>query len=125
MRKITFYLFLILMSSSVFAAGKIVYLSCPKLDERAPDLKITLDQSNGTASAQSPLSGSGLNFTSQASFGPEQVTWRSDSRELKQMFSIDRTSLMLERKTFSEMTGNTYSEKSECKIIKAPKSAKF
>ncbi|WP_129088604.1 hypothetical protein ACBV55_13655 [Franconibacter pulveris] len=112
-----------IISTSVSA--KVTYLSCPYLDNQASDLKIVLDQDNGTASLQSASSGPGLNFTAPASFGPEQVTWRKDNKSYKQTFSVDRMKLSFERKTFSEATGNTYSDRSECTIIKASKKAKF
>lgn len=116
-------IFLACLSSAAY--GKAVYLSCPNLDKRAVDLKVILDEANGSASLQSPSSGSGLNFTSSASFGPSEVLWRHDSKSLKQTFSVDRTTLVLQRKTFSELTRDTYIEKADCSLIKGNKSAKF
>ncbi len=116
-----------LMMVSVFstAAPNIIYLGCPSLDERAKDLVVVLDQPNGTASLQTSLGGEGLNFTAPASFGPRKVTWSKNTKLFKSTYSIDRTSLGLERKTFSEMTSSTYSEKSDCNIIKSPRNNKF
>ena len=107
------------------AAGNVTYLSCPSLDTRADDLMVILDQPNGTASLQSGKSGSGLNFTSPASFGPAQVTWRNDSKGLSQKFSIDRVSMELKRETTSAMTESVYVGKSPCSIAKAPANTKF
>lgn len=114
-----------IVSSSAFAGGKITYLACPQLDDRAKDLIVVLNQDNGTASVQSPSNGSGLNFTSQASFGPDRVEWRKDSKSLKQLYSVNRETLILERKTFSEMSGVNHTDKSDCSIVKKSKSAKF
>jgi len=125
MKKILFFLCTIAISSTASANSKVTYLSCPKLDDRASDLIVVLDPSNATASLQSPSSGSGLNFTSNAAFGPTEVTWRKDSPRLKQTYSVDRGSLVLKRKTFSEMTGSTDINSSECSIINPKRNNKF
>ncbi|MDU9393209.1 hypothetical protein [Pseudomonas sp. zfem002] len=102
------------------AAGNLTYLSCPGIDERADDLLVIIDQPNGTASLQSQKVGSGLNFTAPASFGPTEITWRSDSRDFPQKFSVDRAKLVLKRETTSRMTGDVYTDKSACSLVKAP-----
>lgn len=107
------------------AAGNATHLSCPGLDKRADDLLVVIDQSGGTASLQSGKSGVGLNFTSQAAFGPSEITWRNDSKGIAQKFSVDRVSLMLKRETTSAMTGSTYVETSPCSIAKAPANTKI
>lgn len=114
-----------LMCFTSLASAKITYLSCPKLDERAPDLIVVLDQSNGSASLQSPSMGSGLNFTAPAAFGPSEVTWRKDSAKLKQTYSVDRATLVLKRTTYSAMTNSTHSDVADCKISKPPTKNKF
>lgn len=114
-----------LPSFSAFSNAKNVYLSCPRFDNRAPDLKVILDESNGTASLQSSSSGAGMNFTSQASFGPDKVQWRKDTKSLKQTFSVDRSTLVFQRKTISGLSGETYIDKSDCEIIKSAKHTKF
>ncbi|HIF0661504.1 TPA: hypothetical protein ACXYP7_000710 [Klebsiella pneumoniae] len=114
-----------LICFSSLATAKITYLSCPYLDERAPDLIVVLDQNNGSASLQSPSMGSGLNFTAPAAFGPSEVTWRKDSTKYKQTYSVDRATLVLKRTTYSEMSNTTHSEVSDCKISKPPKQNKF
>ncbi|EPC3765346.1 hypothetical protein [Klebsiella michiganensis] len=125
MKKILLGLCISLIGFSSMASAKITYLSCPKLDERAPDLIVVLDQSNGTASLQSPSMGSGLNFTAPAAFGPSEVTWRKDSTKFKQTYSVDRATLVLKRTTFSEMSNSTHSDISDCKISKPPQKNKF
>ncbi|UVL53941.1 hypothetical protein [Pseudomonas sp. B21-035] len=112
-------------SQASLAAGNVLYFACPALDKKADDLVVTLDQANGTASLQTSKSGSGLNFTSPAAFGPKEVTWRNQSSSYPQKFSIDRTSLELKRETTSGMSGTLYIEKSPCSIIKAPSNTKF
>ncbi|NAP01942.1 MULTISPECIES: hypothetical protein [Pseudomonas] len=112
------------LSQTVFAAD-ILYFSCPALDKSADDLLVVIDQPNGKASLQSEKSGSGLNFTSSASFGPKQVTWRSDSRSYPQKFSLDRVTLTLRRETSSGMTGTVYEETSPCSMVKSPGNTKF
>jgi hypothetical protein len=107
------------------AAGNITYLSCPAVDKRADDLVVVLDQQNGTASLQSDKSGSGLNFTSPASFGPKYVSWQNQSKSFPQKFTVDRVSLILKRETTSRMSGSVYLETSACSIIKAPADTKF
>lgn len=107
------------------AAGSVTYLSCPTLDKSADDLLVVIDQSSGTASLQSGKSGGGLNFTSLASFGPKEVSWRNDSKGLAQKFSVDRVSLALKRETISEMTGAIYVETSPCSIAKQPANTKI
>lgn len=107
------------------AAGNVTYLSCPDVDKRADDLVVVLDQQNGTASLQSDKSGSGLNFTSPASFGPKYVSWQNQSKSFPQKFTVDRVSLILKRETTSRMSGNVYLEASNCSIIKAPANTKF
>ncbi|MDP1211568.1 hypothetical protein Q6268_28525, partial [Klebsiella pneumoniae] len=82
---------------------------------------VVLDQNNGSASLQSPSMGSGLNFTSTAEFGPYEVTWSKDSTKYKQTYSVDRATLVLKRTTYSEMSNNTHTEVSDCKISKPPK----
>ncbi|HAJ7390798.1 TPA: hypothetical protein HNV44_18290 [Escherichia coli] len=114
-----------LLSAYSYSAPKIIYLECPNLDERAKDLVVVLDQPNGTASLQTSFGGEGLNYTAPASFGPSKVTWSKKSKLFNSTYSVDRASLALERKTFSEMTSNTYSEKTDCNIIKSPKENKF
>ncbi|EOG5421045.1 hypothetical protein ACLE0S_002849 [Cronobacter malonaticus] len=116
---------LVFVSMQAMSAEKAIYLSCPYFDSRTPDLIVVLDQSNGLASLQSPSMGSGLNFTAPASFGPDKVTWRKDSKSLKQTYSVDRSSLIFERKTYSEMTSDVHSDKSKCNLVKKPESAKF
>lgn len=108
-----------------YAKDKEVFLSCPHLDERAKDLIVILDNSNGTASLQSPSMGKGLNFVSDASFGPNVVTWRNDNRMFKQTYSVDRTTLEIQRKTFSETTEDTHIDKSACTLLKKIDKAKF
>lgn len=107
------------------AAGNVTYLSCPGVDKRADDLVVVLDQQNGTASLQSEKSGSGLNFTSPASFGPKYVSWQYQSKSVPQKFTVDRVSLILKRETTSRMTGSVYLQTSACSIIKAPANTKF
>lgn len=125
MRKVFFILFVSIITSSAYAAEKITYLSCAKFDERAPDLIVVLDKAKGTASLQSSSSGSGLNFTAEAAFGPSEITWRKDSTKLKQTYSVNRSSLILKRKTFSEMTGNTYTDSSICTVKSPPRNNKI
>lgn len=108
-----------------FAAGNVTYLSCPAVDKRADDLVVVLDKQNGTASLQSDKIGSGLNFTSPASFGPKYVSWQNQSKSFPQKFTVDRVSLILKRETTSRMTGSVYLETSTCSIIKAPADTKF
>lgn len=121
MKKLMVFLAVCLASSLVLAHAKSTYLSCPQLDERASDLKVVLNQENGTASLQTSSGGPGLNFTSPASFGPDVVQWRKDSHSLKQTYSVDRSTLVLERKTLSGMTDKTYSEKSNCTVVSVSK----
>ncbi|EHR9527884.1 hypothetical protein KU919_004472, partial [Salmonella enterica subsp. enterica serovar Newport] len=120
-------IFIGIFCSSVFFTlnAKTVNLSCPGLDKRAQDLEVVLDIDNGTASLQSPSSGSGLNFTENASFGADLVTWSKKSSSFKQSFSVNRATLELQRKTYSNATGETYNEKTECTIIKKNKASKF
>lgn len=125
MNKTVLGLCISLMCFSSLASAKITYLSCPKLDERAPDLIVVLDQSNGSASLQSPSMGSGLNFTAPAAFGPSEVTWRKDSTKLKQTYSVNRATLVLKRTTYSAMTNSTHSDVADCKISKPPTKNKF
>lgn len=116
-----------LLASSVqaFSAESVTYLSCPGFDERAPDLQVILDKSNGTASLQSPSMGSGLNFTVPASFGPDRVTWKKDTGSFKNTYSVDRETLVFERRTYSERTSNTDVTKANCKMIPKNKKNKF
>lgn len=107
------------------AAGDVTYLSCPTVDKRADDLVVVLDRQKGTASLQSDKSGSGLNFTSPASFGPKYVIWQNQSKSYPQKFTADRVSLILKRETTSSMSGSVYVETSACSIIKAPADTKF
>ncbi|MGR7540894.1 hypothetical protein ACU60L_18510 [Klebsiella aerogenes] len=107
------------------AKAQVTYLSCPELDERASDLIVVLDKSNGTASLQAPSMGSGLNFTAPAAFGPSEVTWRKDSSKFKQTYSVNRSTLILKRITYSEMSNNTHAETSKCKISNPPQKNKF
>ena len=116
---------LVFVSTQALSAEKTIYLSCPHFDSRAPDLIVVLDQTNGSASLQSPSMGAGLNFTAPASFGPDKVTWRKDSKSFKQTYSVDRSSLVFERKTYSEMSSDVHTDKSDCDLVKKPKSAKF
>ena len=116
---------LMFISSFALSEGKKTYLSCPGLDSRANDLKVIIDQNNGTASLQSSVSGDGLNFTSLASFGPGKVEWVKKSHGLFQKFSVDRSTLKLVRETTSSLTGSTYLESSSCSIIEYPRDAKF
>ncbi|MDU4943839.1 MAG: hypothetical protein E6X23_20260 [Mixta calida] len=125
MKKIILGFMLCFFSSLALSKSHVIYLSCPGVDERATDLKVILDQDNGSASLQTNEGGQGLNFTSPASFGPEQVSWRKDFKGYKQTFSVNRSSLKLERKTFSAMTGETYVEKSDCAIVKSAQKNKF
>ena len=125
MKKIFTFLFLALVSTQAYSSNKSIYLSCPHFDERAPDLVVVLDQSNGTASLQSPSMGEGLNFTAPASFGPDRVTWRRDEKNWKRSYSVNRSTLEFERKTYSVYFDDTSIAKSDCKIIKSPGSAKF
>lgn len=113
------------MCQASFAAGNVTYLSCPELDKRADDLLVVMDQQGGTASVQSKKSGSGLNFTAPASFGPAEVIWRSDSASYAQLYSVNRESLVLKRETTSAMSGTVYNATSNCTIVKAPQSNKF
>lgn len=113
------------VSQSGFAAGNVLYFSCTALDKRADDLLVVVDQPSGTVSLQSDKSGEGLNFTSPASFGPAQVTWRNLSKSFPQKFSIDRSSLILKRETTSAVTGSVYVETSPCTIVRAPSGRKF
>ena len=116
----------IFFSSTIFVVNaKTINLSCPNLDERAKDLEVVLDKSNGTASFQSPTGGSGLNFTEKASFGSELVTWTRRTELFKQSYSVNRVTLELQRKTYSMASGETYNKKSECTMLKESKSAKF
>ncbi|MCP1507755.1 hypothetical protein J2Y83_003728 [Pseudomonas marginalis] len=125
MHKVLIALVIGVSSQASFAAGSVTYLSCPSLDKRADDLLVIVDQPSGTASLQSNKSGSGLNFTSPASFGPKEVTWRSESKSFQQKFSVDRVNLTLKRETTSGMTGSIYVETSPCSIVKAPSNTKF
>lgn len=125
MKKELFFFGLLISSTQAFSAESITTLSCPGFDDRAPDLQVILDKSNGTASLQSPSMGSGLNFTAPASFGVDRVTWRKDSSSFKSTFSIDRETLVLERKTYSERTSNTDVTKATCKMISKIKNNKF
>lgn len=119
------FMLFMLAPLSCAAADSIVYLSCPHLDSRAPDLLVVLDRQSGTASLQSPSMGAGLNFTEKASFGPEKVVWRKDSSGFQQTYSINRSSLELERKTFSTRTSSTDIEKSDCTLVKSSTKNKF
>ncbi|HGM5351277.1 TPA: hypothetical protein ACKP19_004989 [Serratia marcescens] len=125
MKRVLLSIFVTLISTTSFASGKLTYLSCPKLDDRAPDLIVILDEQSSTASLQAPSSGSGLNFTSKAAFGPVEVSWRKDSQSLKQTYSIDRQSLVLNRKTFSEMSGSTHINSSACTVVKSNRKNKI
>lgn len=107
------------VSQAAFSAGSVTYLSCPDFDPRADDLLVIIDQPNGTASLQSQKSGSGLNFTSTASFGPNEITWRGNSKDLPQKFSVDRGTLVFKRETTSRLTNETYTDKSACSVVKA------
>jgi hypothetical protein len=110
---------------AAMAASSALYFSCPSLDKRADDLLIIIDQPSGTASLQSEKSGEGLNFTSPASFGPKQVTWRNESNSYPQKFSIDRVTMVLKRETTSAMSGSVYAETSPCTMVKPPSNTKF
>ncbi|EAO5314618.1 hypothetical protein CCR28_24425 [Salmonella enterica] len=125
MKKLIIFIGLIFSSVVFTANAKTTSLSCPGLDKRAQDLEVVLDAGNGTASLQSPSSGSGLNFTEKASFGSELVTWSKKSSSFKQTFSVNRETLELQRKTYSNATGETYLEKTTCSLKRASKSAKF
>lgn len=125
MRKVLIAVILVLAPHIALAADGASYFSCPSLDERADDLLIIIDKSHGTASLQSEKSGSGLNFTAPASFGPSQVSWRGNSVQYPQKFSIDRVSLVLKRETTSKMSGEVYLETSPCAMVKPPSNAKF
>jgi len=116
---------LVFASQPCWAVGSVTYLSCPDLDERARDLVVTIDQPSGSASLQSNSIGEGLNFTSPASFGPHEVSWRNQSKSYPQKFSIDRAKLILKRETTSSMSGAVYTETSPCTIVKAPSNNKF
>lgn len=118
MRKLVAAVVLGVAGQTAFAAGSVTYLSCPDFDPRADDLLVIIDQPNGTASLQSQKSGSGLNFTSPASFGPNEITWRSDSKDLPQKFSVDRGTLVFKRETTSRLTNEVYTEKSACSQVK-------
>ncbi|EOF5154681.1 hypothetical protein ACK1XB_001109 [Salmonella enterica] len=123
MKKLIIFIGLIFSSVVFTANAKTTSLSCPGLDKRAQDLEVVLDAGNGTASLQSPSSG--LNFTEKASFGSELVTWSKKSSSFKQTFSVNRETLELQRKTYSNATGETYLEKTTCSLKRASKSAKF
>ncbi|MCP2232882.1 hypothetical protein [Erwinia aphidicola] len=125
MKKSILFGILCLTSQVSMAAINPVYLQCPNFDERASDLIIVLNEANGTAALQSKLGGSGFNFSEPASFGPNEVVWSKKSGNFKHTYSVNRSSLTFERKTFSGMTGETYSTKTECKISKAKASNKF
>jgi hypothetical protein len=126
MKRVLFLALAICASSQpVMAASSALYFSCPSLDERADDLKVVLDQANGTASLQTEKLGEGLNFTSPASFGPQQVTWRNQSKSYPQKFSIDRVTMVLKRETTSTMTGSVSLDTSPCSMVKPPSGAKF
>lgn len=125
MHKVLIALVIGVSCQASFAASGVTYLSCPSLDKRADDLLVIVDQPSGTASLQSNKSGSGLNFTSPASFGPKEVIWRSESKNLQQKFSVDRVNLILKRETTSGLTGSIYVETSPCSIVKAPSNTKF
>lgn len=114
-----------LASQAAVAAGNVTYLSCPHFDPKADDLLVIIDQPNGTASLQSQKSGSGLNFTSRASFGPNEITWRSDSKDLPQKFSVDRGTLVFKRETTSRLTNEIYTDKSDCSVVKASRENKI
>ena len=98
-----------LIGFSSLATAKITYLSCPYLDERATDLIVVLDQNNGSASLPSPSMGSGLNFTAPAAFWPSEVPWRTYSKKDKQTYSVDISTLVLKRTTYSVMSNTTHS----------------
>lgn len=116
---------LVLASGAALAEGKVTYLSCPGLDSRANDLRVIIDQPNGTASLSSQTAGSGLNFTAPASFGPDKVSWKKKSSGLVQDFTVDRASLVLDRRTKFTYTENVSLEKAQCTILEKAKNAKF
>lgn len=125
MQKFMCALGMLLFSQLSVADSKVTYLACPELDSRFSDLKVVIDQPNGTAALQSESAGSGLNFSAPASFGPEQVSWRKESGDLSQKFSVNRVSLVLVRETTSTLTGKVYTEKSNCSVVQAPDNRKF
>ena len=125
MKKIIVVMSLALFCNTTYAADREVYLSCPGFDDRAPDLIVVLDKANGKASLQSPSSGVGLNFSTEASFGPDKVTWRRNSGSLKHIFSVDRSTLQFERKTLDTSNGLNHTQKTTCTIIKKNTSNKF
>lgn len=125
MKKTLSLIFFIFSLNAAHAANAEVYLSCPGLDERAPDLLVILDKSNSKASLQSPSSGVGLNFTADASFGPTVVTWRRDSGSLKHTFSVDRATLYFERKTIDTSNGLNMTKKTKCTLVKKNSGNKF
>ncbi|EEK8464019.1 hypothetical protein G9565_001245 [Salmonella enterica] len=118
-------LVLMLFSTLSYSAAKVIYLECPNFDERAKDLVVVLDQPNGTASLQTSFGGEGLNFTAPASFGPSQVTWRKDEKNWKRSYSVDRSTLEFKRDVYSLTYNKTMTTRSNCKIIKSPRTAKF
>ncbi|WP_137268472.1 hypothetical protein [Erwinia persicina] len=125
MKKYIFLGLICLVPQITFAGNLPVYLHCPNFDERAADLTVVLDQGNGTAALQSKAGGAGFNFSEKASFGPNEVVWSRKSGRFNHTYSVNRSSLMFERKTFSEMTGETYFTKTECQISKSQSVNKF